>query len=51
MLSTGKNGGQATEFPAEDVWLVFTRLGWREIGSQSPILRFVAVSGHTLAGL
>jgi hypothetical protein len=35
-LLIGQNWGQASEFPAEDVPSVFTRLMWRETGSQSP---------------
>jgi hypothetical protein len=41
----GQIRGQATEFPAKDVALVFARLAWREIGSQSPNLRSVALNG------
>jgi hypothetical protein len=36
---TGECCRRATEFPASDISLAFTRLAWREIGSESPILR------------
>jgi hypothetical protein len=35
----GQEWGQATEFPAQPIPLVFTRLAWREIGSQSPFCK------------
>jgi hypothetical protein len=33
----GAKWGQATEFPAGYVPMVFEGLAWREIGSQSPL--------------